>query len=64
MLGGAWSEIMGISEIFAQGLDAYGADIQRDDCPYAAGSDEREFWQDGWDEAKSLFENEETRDNV
>ena len=54
---------MDISDIFGQGIDAYGAAISRDDCPYPVGSDEREVWQDGWDEAKSLF-GKETRDNV
>jgi ribosome modulation factor len=55
---------MDISDIFGQGLDAYGANIPRDDCPYPAESDEREIWLDGWDEAKSIFEGEEWRDNV
>jgi ribosome modulation factor len=63
MLSGAWSEFMDISDIFGQGIVAYGAATPRDDCPYPVGSDEREVWQDGWDEAKSLF-GKETRDNV
>ena len=51
-------------EIFSAGADAYGQGIARDDCPHPADSDEREVWQDGWDEAKSAFEDEETKDNV
>jgi ribosome modulation factor len=58
------AKIMDISDIFGQGIDAYGAAISRENCPYPAGSDEREVWQDGWDEAKSLFEDKETRNNV
>jgi ribosome modulation factor len=64
MFGGkSWSVTMDNSEIHKQGIEAYGA-VARDDCPYPAGSDEREVWQDGWDEAKSIFEDEETRDNI
>jgi ribosome modulation factor len=58
------SEIMDTSQIFEHGIDAYGADTPRDDCPYPAGSDEREVWLGGWDEAKSIFDDEETSDNI
>lgn len=55
---------MDTSQIFENGIDAYGADTPRDDCPYPAGSDEREFWLGGWDEAKNIFDEEETSDNI
>jgi ribosome modulation factor len=44
--------------IFQQGVEAYGAGIARDNCPYPPGTEEREVWQDGWDEAKSTSEDE------
>jgi ribosome modulation factor len=36
---------------FAEGMDAFGRGVQREECPYPAGSDERELWLDGWNEA-------------
>ena len=49
---------------FQQGVDAYGAGISREDCPHPKDSDEREIWLDGWDEAQSLADDDETRDNA
>jgi ribosome modulation factor len=49
---------------FDQGVYAYGRDVAREDCPYPKGSDEREEWQDGWDEARYYAEDAEVSDNV
>jgi hypothetical protein len=34
---------MDISDFFGQGIDAYGANIPRDDCPYPAESEDGKF---------------------
>lgn len=39
---------------FDEGLDAYGRDVPREDCPYSEGSDEREEWLEGWDSQKPM----------
>lgn len=49
---------------FDEGMDAYGRGIQRSECPYPEGSDEREEWQDGWDEQKHYDTDEEVKDNL
>jgi ribosome modulation factor len=36
---------------FAEGMDAFGRGVQLEECPYPAGSEERELWLDGWNEA-------------
>jgi hypothetical protein len=46
---------MDISDIFGQGLDAYGANIPRDDCPYPAESDEWEICLDGMGRSEEHF---------
>ena len=41
---------------FIEGMDAFGRGVPLDGCPYPDGSDERELWLLGWDEAKRMNE--------
>ena len=41
---------------FDEGLDAFGRGVPRKDCPYPIGSDEREDWEEGWDQGHGLNE--------
>ena len=36
---------------FAEGMDAYGRGVRREECPHPDGSEERKLWLSGWDEA-------------
>jgi ribosome modulation factor len=51
-------------ETDAEGLDAYGRGVPRSDCPYPQGSDEREIWFNGWDDARYYAEDDEVKDNI
>jgi len=35
---------------FSEGMNSYLFDAPRENCPYPAGSDEREMWLEGWDQ--------------
>ena len=50
-------------KFFKEGSAAYGAGIAKDNCPYPAGSDEQEAWQEGWDEALGCDADEGVIDN-
>ena len=39
---------------FIEGMDAFGRGVPREACPYPDGSEERELWLSGWEEAKAL----------
>ena len=39
---------------FIEGMDAFGRGVPCEACPYRDGSDERELWLSGWEEAKRL----------
>lgn len=47
---------------FDEGLDAFEQGKRRSTCPYGEGSDEAEEWLAGWDEGKSLREEDELDD--
>jgi ribosome modulation factor len=34
-----------------EGAASYSRGLPREDCPYPPGSDERDAWLNGWDEA-------------
>ena len=36
---------------FAEGMNAFGRGVRPEECPYPDGSDERELWLEGWNEA-------------
>ena len=35
----------------AEGMEAYGRGVRREECPYPEGSEERTLWLKGWEEA-------------
>lgn len=49
---------------FLEGLDAFGRGVPRQDCPYPAGSEEAEEWEEGWDEGNALDEEGESKDDA
>jgi ribosome modulation factor len=49
---------------FDEGLDAFGRGLKRSDCPYPEGSDEREEWEEGWDQGNDLNEEGEPREDI
>ena len=38
---------------FTEGRDAFVFETLRRECPYPESSDEREDWEEGWDDAKA-----------
>jgi len=50
-------------KILEAGIRAFEAGAPREACPYPAHSEERELWLTGWDEARSVVE-EEMEDSV
>jgi len=64
MPGGKQGKIMDHSQVLQEGVDAFAAGTVRAACPYPVGSDEREVWLDGWDEAENLTNDDEPKDNV
>ncbi len=49
---------------FLEGLDAFGRGVARQDCPYPAGSEEAEEWEEGWDQGNKLDEEGEPKDGA
>ena len=49
---------------FIEGMDAFKRDVPEDACPYPEGSDERELWLTGWEEAKRQNEDGGPNDNL
>jgi ribosome modulation factor len=47
---------------FLEGMDAFGRGVPLDACPYSDGTDERELWVSGWDEAKRMNEDRDAPD--
>lgn len=45
-------------EILEAGIRAFEAGTPREACPYPPHSRERELWLAGWDEAKSVADDE------
>lgn len=45
-----------------EGMDAFERGKRRTACPYEEGSDDAEEWLAGWDEGKSLREDEGSED--
>jgi ribosome modulation factor len=45
-------------KILEAGIRAFEADTPREACPYPTPSKERELWLAGWDEARSVVEEE------
>ena len=48
---------------FIEGMDAFERSVPLEACPYPDGSDARELWLLGWDEAKRLNEDELTNES-
>jgi ribosome modulation factor len=53
-----------VTDPFLEGMDAFGRGVPLAACPYPDGSDERELWLTGWDEAKRLNEDGNTNDDL
>jgi ribosome modulation factor len=51
-------------DAFKEGLDAYGGGFSRKENPHPEGSDEREEWFEGWDQAEHYATDEEVTDNL
>ena len=49
---------------FLEGMDAFGGGVPLAACPYPDGSDERELWLTGWDEAKRMNEDGDTNNDL
>ena len=49
---------------FLEGMDAFGRGVPLAACPYPDGSDERELWLTGWDEAKRMNEDGDTNNDL
>jgi hypothetical protein len=47
---------------FIEGMEAFGASVPLDACPYPEGSDEQELWSLDWDEAKRMNEDGGSKD--
>lgn len=43
-------------QFFCEGRDAWGENIDREDCPYESGSDGEFGWLMGWDTAQGYWE--------
>ena len=54
---------MGRTEVFDEGARAYTDGLSRESCPYGPGTPKADVWKEGWDEAQSLHEEEETKDD-
>jgi ribosome modulation factor len=50
-------------EFLEEGIGAFETGTPREACPYPASSDERVLWLAGWDEARSVTE-EEMKDGI
>ncbi len=64
MPDGKQGKTMDHSQVLQAAINAFTAGTARVACPYPVGSDEREVWFDGWDEAENLINDDELKDNV
>ena len=52
------------TDAYNEGLDAFARGVPRSDCPYPQGSDEREIWLGGWDDAKYYAEDDDVKGSI